>query len=369
MLAIQKHLHSYGLDNTIEKFSLICRDYGHKVLLKYDQINSPMQHEEVQDARGIILTKDDWQLMSLAFRKFFNAHEPHAANIDWDSATILQKLDGTLIQLYWDWILGEWCAGTTGTADGGGEVNNKPNTTFAELFWEVWNNSGAQLKSLNKDFVYCFELCTPYNIVVTPHTSSSLTLLSVRNRCDNRELTYNAIAAWTYDVDPIKLVYAYEFHDKSITYLAETLQLMPFSEEGYVVVDKYLNRIKIKNPAYVAAHHLKSKTAAHHIIDILRTNEVDEFVATLPERKQEIEQLKEGYDSLICDLEYKWKDLSSNRYPSRKDFALAVQAEMKGHLQRFTGLMFSLQDGKVKSVRDWIDRYDTKALYQFLKNE
>ena len=40
-------------------------------------------------------------------------------------------------KLYFDDILDKWCAGTSGTADGEGEVNNKYGTTFSDLFWET----------------------------------------------------------------------------------------------------------------------------------------------------------------------------------------------------------------------------------------
>src|SRR5207344_2144611 len=103
-----------------------------KILLKYDQLVSPtlMALPEMQDCRGLILEKDTWNLISLAFRKFFNSEEGNAHKIDWLTACILEKLDGTLIQVYWDWHKDEWFAGTTGTAEGEGEVNNKNGTTF-----------------------------------------------------------------------------------------------------------------------------------------------------------------------------------------------------------------------------------------------
>jgi hypothetical protein len=50
---------------------------------------------EMQDCRGIILEKGTWNVMSLAFRKFFNAEEGNAHKIDWKTAKILEKLDGS----------------------------------------------------------------------------------------------------------------------------------------------------------------------------------------------------------------------------------------------------------------------------------
>ncbi len=127
MLKIQEYLLKHGLEKTVKDFSLKTREYEHKILLKYDQLVSPtlMGLPEMQDCRGIILEKGTWNVMSLAFRKFFNSEEGNAAKIDWNTAHVLEKLDGTMIQVYYDWHDMTWYAGTTGTANGEGEVNNK----------------------------------------------------------------------------------------------------------------------------------------------------------------------------------------------------------------------------------------------------
>jgi len=69
-LSIVKYIKEYGLDNAVNTFKLTCKDYGYKILLKYNQIESDMSIPEVQDCRGLILEKDTWKVMSLAFRKF-----------------------------------------------------------------------------------------------------------------------------------------------------------------------------------------------------------------------------------------------------------------------------------------------------------
>jgi hypothetical protein len=142
MLQIQKYIREHGFDKAVRVFQLKTREYENKVLLKYDQLVSPtlMANIEVQECRGLILEKGTWNVMSLAFTKFFNSEEGNAAKIDWDTAKVLEKLDGTMIQVYWDWHTNKWFAATTGTAEGEGEVNNKNGTTFNDLFWDTVNN-------------------------------------------------------------------------------------------------------------------------------------------------------------------------------------------------------------------------------------
>jgi len=370
-LSIVTYIKEHGLDDAVKTFKLKAKDYGYKVLLKYDQIDSDMSLSEVQDCRGLILEKDTWKVMSLAFRKFFNSAEGHASKIDWGSAYIFEKCDGSLIQLYWDWVAEKWCAGTSGMAEGEGEVNDKPNTTFAALFWDVLNTyEKFNLEYLPKGYTYSFELMTPYNIVVKPHGVSSVALLGVRNVETLSEIDY-----WTFKkasklVYGLPVVQAYDMNASNAGHLMATFEGMPFTEEGYVVCDDDFNRIKLKNPAYVAAHHLKAKTGLHHILTIVKSNEVDEYGATFPERLEEINELKLKYDELVATLENVWDELipfkpKNITKPEQKKFAMKVFEVIDNHnIKTFSGLFFALKDRKTESVKDFIMDYSDKNLYE-----
>lgn len=372
-MKIIKYIKKYGLEKTLNDFSLKSKDYGHKVIIKYDQIGSNFTHEEVREARGIILEKDTWKIMSWAFYKFFNSEEGHAPKIDFDNAHILEKCDGTMIQLYYDWVKEEWCVGTTGTAEGEGEVNNKLGTTFTTLFWETFEKVGGRKDYLWEGNTYVFELMTPYNIVVKPHSISSLRLLSIRNLKQNIEHTYDEISKES-EILNIPVVQAFNFPNlRNFRQLKKMFENMPWSEEGYVVVDENFNRVKLKNPAYVAVHHLKGKTSEHNIISIVKTNEVDEFVSTFPERKEEIYKLKKSYDSLKEKLNFVWSMLRTNlpkniTKSEQKRFAILVFDTLKVQNvdTKFSGLFFGLKDGKIESVDDFLFNYDNKTLYKIL---
>lgn len=372
MLAIQEYIKKHGIDKAISDFNLKSREYENKILLKYDQLSSPtmMAMTEMQDCRGIILEKGTWKVLSLAFRKFFNSEEGNAHKIDWNTARVQEKLDGTLIQLYWDEHKGKWFAGTTGTAEGEGEVNNKMGTTFNDLFFQtVTEKYNLDLNNLKKTHCYVFELTTPYNIVVKPHANSSATLLTVRNlETLEEESSANGFAS------NLKVPYVthYDLNAKNAGALIRTFENMPWSEEGYVVVDANFNRVKIKNPAYVAVHHLKGKSAEHNIITIVKSNEIEEFGATFPERKEELEKLKVNYDILLAKLLVTWEELKlrkpKNIMPAeKKKYAAAVFEVCEKHnLKPFTGLFFGLNDGKVESVENYLMNYDDKLLYKML---
>lgn len=370
-LSIVTYIKEHGLEDAIKTFKLKSKDYGYKILLKYDQIDSDMSLSEVQDCRGLILEVGTWKVMSLAFRKFFNSAETQAAKIDWDTAYIFEKSDGSLIQLYWDWVAKKWCAGTSGMAEAEGEVNDKPNTSFSDLFWSTMSKYiRFDVKTLSKDCTYVFELMTPYNIVVCPHGESKVALLAVRNTFRNlKELDYIKVGFIAEDLG-VPMAKRYLLDAKNAGHLMATFEGMPFTDEGYVVCDANFNRIKLKNPAYVAAHHLKSKTGLHHILTIVKTNEVEEYGATFPERLEEINELKLKYDALVATLEGVWAELipfkpKNITKQEQKRFAMKVFEVIASHdIKAFSGLFFALKDRKVESVKDFIMDYSDKNLYE-----
>jgi hypothetical protein len=375
MLAIQKYLQLHGIDKTIADFKLKSRFYENKVLLKYDQLVSPtlMALPEMQDCRGLVLELGTWKVMSLAFRKFFNAEEGNAHKIDWSTAHVLEKLDGSCIQVYYDRFKDTWFAGTTGTAEGEGEVNNKLGTTFNQLFWITLNDKypDFDVKKLSKNHCYVFELTTPYNIVVKPHGESSASLLTIRNLDTLAEVSREELIALGAKLG-LPVVKSYDLNASDVGYLKRVLEGMPWHDEGYVVCDANHTRIKVKNPQYVAVHHLKGKSAEHNILTIVKSNEIEEFGSTFPERKEELYKLKANYDKLIADLSLVWDELQAYRpkniMPSeKKKYAAAVFEVCGKHNQKtFTGLYFQLNEGKISSIEDYMMAYDDKALYKIL---
>jgi len=259
-------------------------------------------------------------------------------------------------------------------------VNNKMGTTFNDLFWDTvktkygLNRSGTNRNTkfkLSPDHIYVFELTTPYNIVVKPHGESSATLLTVRDRTTLKEIAYETLKVTSKNLG-VPLVKAYDLNAGNAGVLVKTFENMVWHDEGYVVVDANFNRVKIKNPAYVAVHHLKSKTSEHAIIDIVKTNEIDEFIATFPDRKVEIEGLHVNYVKLVKTLEDAWDSLKDKRPKNitpkeKKKFAMSVfELINKEGLKDYSGMFFGMNDGKIETVQEYMMKYDNKKLYKNL---
>jgi len=67
------------------------------VILKYNQIESDFSEQIVRESRGVILDEENgYEVVCKAFDKFFNYGETLAADLDWNTVKIQEKVDGCL---------------------------------------------------------------------------------------------------------------------------------------------------------------------------------------------------------------------------------------------------------------------------------
>src|ERR1017187_359220 len=316
-LEIQKFLRSTpnGIEELKARYAIDCKrhgEYPNLALFKYSQISSNFAEPIVQEARGIILDEsDNWKVVCYTFKKFHNQSEPLAAKVDWLSARVQEKKDGSLCQyFYYD---NRWHIATSGTPDASGEVNGF-GITFAKLFWDTWSNS--QWKTFGQFFCpgdcYAFELCGPQNRVVVDHKESYLTLIGIRHLDDLKEMPVEQFK-WAVKQFPIHNV------DDCIK-AAEALN--PMQQEGFVVVDRNFNRIKIKSPAYIMLHHAKDSLSKRRMCEIVRKGEYSEFqtaIETLPELKKIFDEIYLKHETVVAAATFTYKYLKDA--DNQKDFA------------------------------------------------
>ena len=295
--------------------------YPQLVLLKYSQIDSPFQEPIVRECRGLILNEsENWDVVCYTYSKLFNAFEPLAATIDWSTAKVQEKLDGSLMQLFS--YSGEWLVATSGTPDAQTPIGDY-GTTFYDMFWRVFQTPPPGLE-LDKGYCYAFELCCPENRVVVQHSKLRLVLHGIRDLATGLEL------------DPLGSRWCSVFETPKsfpLTSVNECLEaakhLDPLQQEGYVVVDASFNRVKVKSPAYLALHHSKDGLLSQKKMAlIIRTGESEEFKTALsafPELRPHFDKLVTRYDEIVHEANFSYQKIK--HIQNQKEFALAAQKE------------------------------------------
>lgn len=345
--------------------------YPNLIQFKYDMIESPMGEPIVQECRGVILdSANAWDVVARPFDKFFNSNEGHAAKIDWSTARVQEKVDGSLIIMYW--YDDGWHVATSGTPDASGSVDSFKEMTFAGLFMETYKECGYSVPGLvedsqlypdaTRDICFLFELTSPYNRVVVPHGKSNLTLLGARSR-NGKE--YNAdLVARRYGFTPVK--------SYPLTSLEEVVasfeHIDPMRQEGYVVVDENFNRVKIKHPGYVAIHHIRGNDGPtpKKMLEIVRSGESSEILTYFPEWKPIHDEVKKAFESLASELEADFARCMSEV----SDIDLKVQQKefaLRAVKTRCSSALFTLRTGKTSSIRTFLKEMDLNRLRELLR--
>jgi hypothetical protein len=329
-------------------------DYPNLYLLKYDQLSSEFSDPIVCECRGLILdSTNDWNVVCYSFSKFFNAEEPLASPIDWASARVQLKADGSLMQVYHYNNL--WNVASSGTPNASGQVNGFP-ITFAELFWEVFFSSGLALDDLDKNSTFVFELTTTYNMIVVRHKENRLTLIGVR---DNTTLVEYPVSYWDEVFPTVQ-----EYQLDSIKAINDALKDMNgLEQEGFVVVDSQFRRIKCKSSSYVQFHHLKDSLGAtpKRMVDIIRKGESVEFLSYFEEFRELHDTYRAKFEALIGDNDEVFERMKLATNGNRKLFAFTAKTTL------IPAFHFARLDGRTPNVRTWLKDLSIDKLMELLE--
>lgn len=342
------------------------------IMFKYSQQDSDFSNDIVKECRGIILDEDTFEPVSIPYFKFFNVGEPNAAEIDWASAKVLQKIDGSLIKVV-KFSSSEILVSTNGVIDAFKcELNPQigcPYDNFGELFWEAVRNQmidcGYSLDEndpvewladmLLPNFTYMFELCSPYNRVIVPHKETKLYFHGVRD---------NNSQEFPFEICALSKIFACpeEYNLKSLDECIAATQAMPWDEEGYVVVDKKFNRVKIKSPAYCAMHHLKGNGAPSlsRCLEVFLANESNEILAYFPEFKSIFDEITKRFNDFSLHINSLWSKFNELNFKdmSRKEQAIHI----KSIFGKYSGIGFAFLDGKINTIQEHLKKYPIRNL-------
>lgn len=308
---------------------LVSRDAG-LVSLKYDQLESPMADPLVQECRGMVVRESTGEILAWPYNKFWNHGEALAAAIDWDTARVLEKLDGSLMILYrdpeaplehLDTRRFGWCVASSGTPCASGSFGRGGEETFTQAFWRIFDELDMSLPP-HQDTCFMFELCAQENRIVVKHERERLVLHGARNVRHGDEMS----VADLHEVGFMchwEVVKSYPLHSAAEA-LAGAAELDPLQTEGFVVVDAQHSRVKIKSPRYVALHHMRGEgMSVGRAVDLWVAGEVEELLSHFPEFHDDVMGVVEKMHEHAAAAFVAWRD--NQGAATQKDYAMAVK--------------------------------------------
>lgn len=324
-------------------------------------------HPIVCESRGLLLDSDNnWAVVAHPFNRFFNLGETGSADIDWSTARFQEKLDGSLMVMYY-WA-GAWHVNTRKTPGGNTPVGDW-GISFSDLFWRCWDQQygKAGFDHLIPGFTYCWELTSPLNRVVTHNQDERITLLAVRDANGQEQ----AVQQYQNAFDVVR-----HFEFDSAEAAAQAAELLdPMKQEGFVVVDAEFQRVKIKSSHYVAIHHTVTSLNTRAIVELIQKGEAEEVLAYFPEIQREYNRIADHISHEAAEID-RWFEFlqpwaqkvihNGDRAAesiSRKPFSAAVVQNVP---DRYHAAMFALVKQQASSGREWIFKQDLETIMRWM---
>jgi len=361
MLLVQKYLMSgKTLDDLQSEHGVKHHVTNGKVVLNYDQIEARDSDPLSQQCRGLVLRERDWSVVACPMFRFFNKEqEAIAAEIDWNTAQYEEKMDGSCIIVYYDEDQYKWCCGTRGRCEADADAHDA-GMTFSQLVESAINwmvaRAGAftfdkvtlsgfmEKGGADKNKTYVFELTSPLNRIVCKYDNFTLTLLAVR---DNRSLKESDPRDHVggFEFFGLKTPEIYEFNN--VNHLIQVIRdWSPEDHEGIVVKDAQFNRIKVKNPAYVAFNHLNQSlsTSLRGCIEVILVGKDDDVIPMMPDFiANRIRKLKSAVQEVLARTQKDFDELKD--IDDMKTYALEAQKRL------WPGALFALKRGKTPDLK------------------
>jgi hypothetical protein len=328
-------------------------------ILSYNQLESDFNEPMVRECRGLIIRKigEAYKPICVPFFKFGNYGESYCPEIDWNSAVVQEKLDGSLCKLWFDKDACKgWFWSTNNTIDAkkaqvGDKMIGPFPFTFYDLIVNTMDKNGYDYANFDVNCTYMFELCCWDNRVVVPHKEDKIYHIGTRNNQTLEEVNVDIGI-------PKPKVYPLGSIEQCIE-VAKTMK--PNEHEGFIVLDKHWNRVKIKSPAYVAISRMHNNgiITTERIIDLIRTNEKVEFLTYFPEYTDLVYDVDMDIQRLEYWLLVRITELEKQHFETQKDYAFAVKED------RFSAYYFLWRKTGILPY-EWINSLSTHKLAECL---
>ena len=337
------------------------RDNGY-ILLKYSQFESDMTIPLVRECRGSIFYQNDsdkYECVCYPFSKFGNVGETYVPDIDWESAVVEEKVDGSLTKLFYH--NSRWNIATNGLPNAFlAEINDK-GISFGDLFHEALGGR-EQFKAfcshLDTNETYMFELVSLASKLVVYYPETRLYYLGQRNMTTMQESKNYTSFMKDYGVLCPKV-----YNINTLEGCLEYVKSMTRNEEGFVVRDKNFNRMKIKSPEYLIAFHMDNNgvITTKRIVKMLKNETIDDFLAYCPEYKNDVQVVLDQLHHIAQIFDDDWNRASKHAETmTRKEFAALVSK------CRTSPYLFEKYNHPNTKAIDWILSQFTRTILRML---
>jgi hypothetical protein len=254
--------------------------------------------------RGTIYEKNTFKPICIPLFKFWNHYEVlKADSISWSTAKVQDKIDGSLIKLYW--YNNDWRVSSNSKINSHLSRDKYKGRSLDSVFSDVAKHINLDFSRLNIKRCYILEFVHPDYCIVVKYTLPNLYHITTRDMNTLQEIKD----------DDIGLERPKVYNFKSIKEAINAAESKPWYDgEGFVVCDSECNRVKLKSKSYIRIHGQITgigspidKNFAQFCWKVWLHGEESEIVAYFPEYAPALKIVSDSMDIIGGELAKKFK--------------------------------------------------------------
>ena len=318
-------------------YNLMFRDFDGYTLIKYNQLFSDFKELMVREARGFIIKKEGHKYVPVCvtFTKFFCVGDPNAQDALYklahrDEWYVEEKIDGSLIKLWWD--NDEWHISTSGTTDAEKaavqfEMNDIAN--YKQLFVYA-SKDKIDYDRLDKRYTYMFELIGLENKVIVPYEKEDVYYLGRRDNYTLLEIPYfddDCAGVEKCKRPKCRIVKVNKNPKKVMKELQKEVNSFTKEHEhfeGYVISDRSLKtRVKMKSTQYMELFFQKGNGifSPRKILLMILDQKDDDVLSSFPEYRPKFDMVRRALCIWLENVKNDLRYMDTHTWEDKKSFA------------------------------------------------
>ena len=221
-------------------------------------------------------------------------------NDNWENYNIEPITDGAIIRVWW--YKNQWSVSTIKCIDAR-DANWSNNKSFYDLFDEAAKVCGLDYTRLGKNCCYTFVLRHPVNHMIIEYENPSIVhlctvdLLTEEYIYIENDVGIPQVQKMSFD--------NFKTFQEALNIPIEPQVLTSDHNLGYILTHKRTkNKYKFETPSYSRARELKGNVPniKYRIIDLIKNDEIDEFLQYFPQYKDDVGFVQKRLDGLVGDI-------------------------------------------------------------------
>ena len=351
------------------KFTEKLWNYKNKIykIIRYDKEFLSNDMIKTSGAFRSVITDENRGIIVFSPPKSLSLDKFMIENPDVSKVVAEEFVEGTMINLFFNWNENEWEIATKSTV--GGDIiffqSEDKLITFRSMFLDICNAVNLEFDKLSRDYIYSFVMQHPLNRIVKPILEKMLYLVKVYsvNKDNkfkiidvNKEDIYNKYFSINNQIQmPERYVFS-SYEELTQKYASmntpyDSVGVMLHADNGY--------RSKLRNPNYEYVRKLRGNQPKlqYEYLSLRKTGKMAEFLKFYPE-----------YKKSFYEYRSRLHDFTQTLYSNYVSCYINKESPLKEFPQEYRVCMYNLHQNYLTNLREDKKHVSFKVVVEYVNS-